>query len=245
MKDESKIDFSEAIFGKISEKNKKSFSGRVFFEDALLMNQNENPVMNEVIPQTLSSPKPTTFQHYLEQDSNDIAKLKHYNSDTSIRGYKLYWHKSGAQWKSQTEFNKNIDTKIKPVKPNTIFNFRIRFENLSRIELGALLFVLKLPPECAHKLGMGKPLGLGSVKINPEVLISNRKKRYSSLFENENWAISENKSNEAEINNFKKSFEDYILGKIGTERQSATSLWETPRLKQLKLLLNVDLGKKT
>lgn len=245
LKNEKIIDLTEAIFGKVTEKNKQFFSSRVFFEDAVLINQNENPILEEAIPETLSSPKPTTFQHYLEQESNNIKNLKNYNSNnTKIRGNKLYWHKSGAQWKNHNEFNENIDTKIKPVKPNTNFIFRIRYENLSQIELGALLFVLKLPDRCAHKLGMGKPLGLGSVKIKPELSISDRKKRYSSLFENKAWTLSEIKKSEAEIDNLINSFQKYILGEIGEESENAPSLWETSRLKKLKLLLDVEIGKK-
>jgi len=246
LKNEKIIDLTEAIFGKVvSEKNKQFFSGRVFFEDAVLINQNENPILEEAIPETLSSPKPTTFQHYLKQESNNIKNLQNYNSNnTNIRGNKLYWHKSGTIWKKHNEFNENIDTKIKPVKPNTKFNFRIRFENLSLIELGAILFALKLPPECAHKIGMGKPLGLGSVKITPELFISDRKKRYSSLFENEKWSLSENKNSEVEIDNRINLFQKYILGKIGAEKENASSLWETSRLKKLKLLLDVEIGKK-
>ncbi len=240
------IDFLEAIFGKVAEKDKKSFSGRVFFEDALLLNQNENPVMDELIPETLSSPKPTTFQHYLEQADDNIKNLKHYNSDhTNIRGYKLYWHKSMSQWKKKEEYNENIDTIIKPIKRDTKFKFRIRFENLSRIELGALLFALRLPDGCAHKIGMGKPVGLGSVKITSMLFVSDRKKRYSTLFENNAWALSEVQKGNEDIDNIMISFEKYILDKIQKDdKNDAIRLWDTPRLKQLKLLLDVEKGKK-
>jgi len=39
---------------------KESFAGRVFFEDAILLNPQENPLTKEAIPQILSTPKPTT-----------------------------------------------------------------------------------------------------------------------------------------------------------------------------------------
>lgn len=45
---------------------------------------------------------------------------------------------SGKNW-SQEEFNKDHDTKIKPIELGTKFQFKIRFENLSDIELGALI----------------------------------------------------------------------------------------------------------
>ena len=42
----------------------------------------------------LSNPKPTTFQHYLEQKSNAPNQLNHWNcKEAKIRGYKLYWHR--------------------------------------------------------------------------------------------------------------------------------------------------------
>lgn len=50
-----------------------------------------------ITPSILASPKPTTFQHYLVQTSDEKPELKHYasqpNQDTVIRGHKLYWHK--------------------------------------------------------------------------------------------------------------------------------------------------------
>ena len=249
LKDGKTSDIPEAIFGKVAGKDRTFLTGRVFFEDALLINLNEDPIMDECIPEpcipeTLSGPKPTTFQHYLEQDSDNIKNLKHYNSDTNIRGYKLYWHKSEIKWKKPNEFNKNIDTKIKPIKKDTKFKFRIRFENLSQIELGALLFALKLPHGCAHKIGMGKPIGLGSVKIRPALFVSDRQKRYSALFDNNEWALSEVQKGNEDILNIMISFEKYIFDKIQKDdKKDASRLWDTPRLKQLKLLLDVEKGK--
>ena len=51
-------DLAEAIFG-----NEKTFAGRVFFEDAFLVNKND-PYMEIAIPKILSGPKPTAFQNY-------------------------------------------------------------------------------------------------------------------------------------------------------------------------------------
>jgi CRISPR-associated protein (TIGR03986 family) len=51
------------------------------------------------------------------------------------------------------------------VKPQTTFVFDIHVTNLSAVELGALLWLLKLPPDHYHRLGGGKPLGFGSVRM--------------------------------------------------------------------------------
>lgn len=52
------------------------------------------------------------------------------------------------------------------VKPGARFSFDIYVTNLSRVELGALLFLLKLPEEHYHRFGGGKPLGFGSVRLS-------------------------------------------------------------------------------
>lgn len=62
-------------------------------------------------------------------------------------------------------------------KKDTKFKFAIRFARLRQWELGALLAVLEpqrlasvKEKEYAHKLGLGRPLGMGSVKIRVDRL---------------------------------------------------------------------------
>jgi hypothetical protein len=51
------------------------------------------------------------------------------------------------------------------VPEGTSFETTLRFENLSRTELSALLWVLNLPADHHLKVGGGKPLGFGSVRV--------------------------------------------------------------------------------
>jgi CRISPR-associated protein (TIGR03986 family) len=51
------------------------------------------------------------------------------------------------------------------VKQQSVFEFEIEVTNLSSVELGALLWLLALPEDHFHRLGGGKPLGFGSVKL--------------------------------------------------------------------------------
>jgi CRISPR-associated protein (TIGR03986 family) len=227
------IDICEAIFG-----NSTDFTGRVFFEDAFLEETDTHVLLEKETPQILSSPKPTTFQHYLVQTSEDIKKLNHYNTPkASIRGYKLYWHKSGEKWvETEKEKIKDDDkqyTEIKPVRKGEKFIGKIRFENLSDIELGALLFVLDLPEGHCHKMGMGKPLGLGSIKLTPKLFLSDRQERYKSFFSD----LDPKES--TKIADLKHKFEEYILKNIERHNQN---LWDIPRLMELKTMLNFDGG---
>ncbi len=234
--DETKVDFAEAIFG-----NEKTHSGRVFFEDAFLIDEQDAPQLEAQTPQILSAPKPTTFQHYLVQSSDEVKQLNHYNSETAIRGYKFYWHKSGVRWvETERKAKETQYTQIKPVKAGTKFRGRIRFENLSDKELGALLFALDLPEGCRHKLGMGKPLGLGSIRITPKLYLSNRIRRYKDFFA-EVWDNKIEASALETLKMFKDAFSKYVLQKLGED--SNKLLWETSRLRELLVMLRFDVGR--
>ena len=234
LKNPNITDIAEAIFG-----NEKTHSGRVFFEDAYLDGEPGDALLETAIPKILSNPKPTCFQHYIEQKEENLKdypkNLAHYNLVNPIRGYKLYWHRSGKNWIETDQMNisnhQSQYTKITPVKAGAIFRGRIRFENLSEVELGALLFALDLPEGLAHKIGMGKPLGLGSVKITPKLYISDRKQRYSEFLAE--WTGLKEEADK--ISEHKKAFEHYVLNYI---KETKTSLWDIDRIQQLKIMLD-------
>lgn len=51
------------------------------------------------------------------------------------------------------------------MEPNACFTTALRFDNLSGYELGALLYLLTMGNERTLKVGMGKPLGFGSITL--------------------------------------------------------------------------------
>lgn len=241
VENEQTPDISEAIFGKESE-----YATRVYFDDAVLHQDINEVSLGTVTPQILSGPKPTTFQHYLENRGNDVKNLSNYNNaGVPIRGHKLYWHKkiqgkSGAWAELNPPANSTQHTRINPIRENAIFRGRIRFDNLSPVELGALLFVLDLPEGHFHKIGMAKPLGLGSIRIKPKLSLIDRKRRYSGIFEEDNW----NTAVEAEeINAYKEQFAEFILERIQGQSKDGpktAQLWNNQRLKELKAMLRWD-----
>lgn len=266
-----KIDLAEAIFGYIGlDVDQEAQAGRVFFSDATLKPKQHNIFLaNESItPRILSGPKATSFQHYLvqqEPDSQVVGKKKdgrprtqvfltHYASatpnETVIRGHKLYWHQRGEIAKNDIEEQntKNIETspkqytRIQPVKDQVTFRFKVHFENLSEAELGALLWALDLPPGHHHKLGMGKPLGMGSVKIEPHLFVNRREMRYRRLFaeDNRQWqtGFSEDEADKA---SFKQSFEDFVVDRLKNEGiAQGNSLNDQTRIQELLRLMSWD-----
>lgn len=195
------IDIAESIFGFVrQDEPNNARAGRVFFSNARLGSM-PNKERETIIPDILASPKPTTFQHYLVQTSTEQGVLDHYaKKDALIRGHKLYWHQrpqgNGQTGKPREKINKAIKqyTCITPVPAKTTFEFKIRFENLSDVELGALLWVLNLATRDGKhrfKLGMGKPLGFGSIAIDysDTIFIDDRVARYRQLFNQDgSWA---------------------------------------------------------
>jgi len=223
-----KLDLADAIFGFIKdkqpgEKQAKARSGRVFISDGICDKTTCDDIWlskNIITPKILASPKPTTFQHYLVQTSHAKNALKHYASkpqeDTAIRGHKLYWHQGsspGIKHENPDEVSDTQKTQIKPIKPGVDFQFTIHFENLTDVEVGALLWVLDIAKDEKYRLslGMGKPLGMGAVKIESKLYLSKRNRRYSSLFDGLNWAIGEQFEDNID---YPILFENYVLEKI-------------------------------
>ncbi len=247
-----KPDLADAIFGWVEEEDvglEGQRAGRVFFQDAHLIAEKDGVWFEPepIAPQTLSGPKPTTFQHYLVQDADqrhdpdDKSKLAHYGTSpeqTQIRGHKLYWHK-GSQpdiEASATELQHETQlTRIMPLAPGVKFQFRVRFENLRPEELGALLWALSLPGETdkvyRHKIGMGKPLGMGAVAIEPRLHLTPRQARYAHLFAGDRW---EEAVEMESIQPYVERFEHFVLQQLD---ENAVQLADVERIRMLLAML--------
>ncbi|QFS51964.1 TIGR03986 family CRISPR-associated RAMP protein [Nostoc sphaeroides] len=249
------IDIADAIFGFVKQEKQpkeveQSFAGRVFITNAQCQ-ANNNDIWLEshpIIPKILTNPKPTTFQHYLVQpDTINATKkyLKHYASepikDTVIRGHKLYWHKGSnpeIKHPNPDEASDTQLTQLKPIKPGVNFEFTIHFENLSSVELGALMWVIDIAQDNKYRLslGMGKPLGMGAVKVTHELYLSQRKDRYTKLFDDSSWYIPETVEKSSK---YKDDFEEYILSQLtqGGIYEKVRKFTQIPRIQMLLAML--------
>lgn len=107
-----------------------------------------------------------------------------------IQGQKAYLHHltSGAAdaqpWKTavpaQTGKDAERKSVVRPLKAGVSFEFTLAFDNLSDEMLRLLCFALRPAERYRHKIGYGKPLGLGSVRIDPvELCLIDRRARYA------------------------------------------------------------------
>lgn len=228
------LDMAEALFGRVGTKSQDTINGRIYFDDAIA--KEAFAFEEPIYPKILANPKPTSFQLYLKQPQNvTFNDMRHYDSpDAKLRGYKQYWHKKEGKFEEDSsEFDPQTDTQhtlIAPIKPGAKFEGSIRFENLSEEELGALLFVLQLPDECCHKIGMGKPLGLGSIRIETKLFILDPKQRYKIFLES---GYAEEKDTAKYLDAYKKLLKNSDILKTD-------NLWEIKRFKELHKMLNFE-----
>lgn len=129
-----------------------------------------------------------------------IPKHKLSPNDHVPQGRKFYLHRfEGAAngpgqvvepWKSNAQYpgpkpghgqgGWKQYAQVVPLAPGTAFHFHIDFDNLRPEELGLVLYALRPHADFRHKLGMGKPLGLGKVRIDLcGLFLIERSHRYS------------------------------------------------------------------
>jgi len=253
------VDLADAIFGYVRPnkvKQEQAQAGRVFVSDATCKQRDEADIWRSseaIVPHILSGPKVTTFQHYLTQGKSSKRDLNHYASQpgtkTVIRGHKLYWHKGASpqiEHPDPVTAPKTQTTRIRPIKPGVKFTFKIQFENLRNEELGALLWLLNVAQDETYRLslGMGKPLGMGAIKIEPTLHLSDRSKRYNQLFSQipqTDWEKAETTNTALICTQCIDAFEQYVLENIGESDHPsagrATTLEELPRIQMLLAML--------
>lgn len=104
------------------------------------------------------------------------------------QGGKFYLHHSNATsepWKTADTRSRHADLERKAevavVKAGITFDFQIDFDNLTDRELNLLCYALRPSPRFRHKIGLGKGLGLGSIRIDIAALaLVDRTARYAA-----------------------------------------------------------------
>lgn len=179
------------IFGTTAKENKSTdesftFKGKIRFSDAIFQEirdkngtiRKENPIIIKYLARhSLSNPKNHHEGFYLNENK--------------IKGRKGYYHQKADKLLDNKQ-NEAISVEL--VKKESIFLFKITFENLSKEEYGLLLTALELEAGLGHKIGMGKPLGLGSCNIKIKEIKEFTKNRYLSI-NNSNEIFNESKGN--------------------------------------------------
>lgn len=218
------------ISKKKDNKGKSSYAGRVYFSDAKFDTSNGKKIKydEKIVLDILGSPKPTTYEFYLYNTNNKSSVgSKHNpndynNQSTRLRGRKFYFHQenNGQYRRKNNDPTPQNSTLKRVLTEDNEFIFKVHFENLEDYELGLLLWSLALENGMAHKIGMGKPLGLGSASIEIESMeITDRIVRYNELF-NDSGSFQKGMSEISDWKNeYVAKFTEWIKGVFGIEFQ--------------------------
>ena len=182
-----RLDLAETMFGTVKEN--MALKGRIQFSHLKSTHVSYEREKSEI----LGSPQATYYPNYLEQTKVNGDKVNSYitlmESSAQIAGYKRYpLHKGIKKSFIPKEEKTDIQTKFKPLNQGAIFNGKVRFHNLKKAEIGALLSALTFHGHDGyrHNLGMGKALGYGKVKIDIELQgLEYTKKEYLKAYEEE------------------------------------------------------------
>jgi len=237
----SKKDLPETVFGYIG--NSDSLKGRVFISHfKAVENIRELPLRSEI----LGTPRASYYPIYLKQDGGEY--VTYMNDAFELAGRKRYpIRRNNTPISTQNTGNQDVATSFRPLAQGVVFKGKIRFFNLNKIELGAILSALTFhnTPGTYHNIGMGKPLGYGKIKV--EVNFENMQE-YMKEFEKDismqikNWADSDEitelvtMASEQDINEEMLKYMDLSqFAKLKNKKEYLRRYSQLPGVRQVKI----------
>ena len=251
---EAGLDFCERLFGRVGRDGDRDLSlrGRVAFGHAVCLEEKSGPGRMTTV---LGQPQATCAAHYLMQGWAQVkakANQKHedeltnvglsdYNDPKArIRGRKMYWHRELEPVPPPNE-NRKVAVVLDPLGPGSRFRFRIHVDRLTKEELGGLLCALDLPEGHAHKLGMGKSMGLGSVRIRIEEMdVRPAADLYRSLSARVNGDPGAGKD-AVDRRDLVRAFKGLIVGKLGPSPADPDEAYEAlPEIRAIRVMTDYE-----
>lgn len=188
-KDRRALTPAEALFGVVEDEPAtdvaaRNIASRIRFSDAV----SDQPIEagSSVILKILASPKPPSPAMYFNSATGYVAKTDLDMNKHVPNGRKQYLPHPQQKniWQTDSkegDCNWKLHLKCTPIPEGSRFEFQIDYENLSKAELGLLRTALEPGAGFVHRLGLGKPLGLGHVDLNiKKIERIDRAQRYRS-----------------------------------------------------------------
>lgn len=216
---DDEIDYAKAMFGFVDRDSARARKGRLSFSDAVLEGEEvENPSQNYV----LEVPKPTSYMDYLKQVPG--TSMTYNDSGFELRGVKQYWlHDEvvdAVQPSGDSQSEGEAPKGFAPLDQKSVFRGRIRFQNLKPVELGLLLWSVRLEEDSQMNVGKAKAYGYGNVKVSiTDLRLLDWKKAYGLEqldFEPYQEGDFEQKV-DGYISLYKEQVKQYLSGKVELE----------------------------
>jgi len=143
------------LFGSLQHGGSMVQAGKVSISDATA-HRGSYELMDNIVLDVLSNPKPEA-----RPATYTIGKER----QSLVRGRKFYRHRLDSVLERANRKQDRNNKTVQPVAPGSVFSFEVEYNDLRQSELRLLLYALALEPGLWHKVGMGKPIGLGSAQI--------------------------------------------------------------------------------
>lgn len=154
-----------SLFGSLGDN--KPLASKLRFEDATGV---EVKLSDYIVLPELSSPKVSSveFYSYKEDEQYHTKMWGCDDAGVALRGRKFYFHSKCNLDGCQTFEKRQI--KSQAVLKDSLFEFKLYFDEIDSTQLKQLLWVLtfgenNINGNMMHKIGAGRPVGFGSVKI--------------------------------------------------------------------------------
>ena len=148
----------------------KGFGSRVRITDAL--SKDTDKIAESVTLKELAGPKYSYLPFYAKYEGNGKQNTFGYDEKgVELRGHKFYWHHPELKeddYKTSEKTKRN--TTMDLVQAGTTCAFKVYYDGITKDQKDQLIWTLNLGENTVdgthcHKIGYGKPIGLGSVKI--------------------------------------------------------------------------------
>lgn len=158
-----------ALFGMAQE---ESLGSRIRITDAVIDGAART---EESCLKILGQPRYSYLPFYAKLRSGEVPGSYDENG-AEIAGRKFYWHDLRAREDAsvyRTEEKNQMNNSLELVMPGAEFTFNIYYDGITQDQLNKLMWCIHLgenrpDSSLCHKMGRGKPLGLGSVKLTIE-----------------------------------------------------------------------------
>lgn len=164
-----RLDLAQTIFGTVDKKEGIALKGRVQFSHFKATHAIE-PL--KIRSEILGTPRASYYPIYVEQKNSEYKSYM--DDDFKIAGRKRYPIHTSLPYEEKIQYNpeSKVATHFQPLANEVVFEGKLRYHNLKKMELGALLSALsfhKKQDQFYHSLGMAKSLGYGSVNVEVDL----------------------------------------------------------------------------
>lgn len=152
-----------SLFGMASKNYNSGSKVRVTDAKALDCKVREGVLLRE-----LSSPNSSYLPFYATRTAD--VKNWSYDTNANIKGRKFYWHSNSNYYMDKTNTETKRNATMDLVEAGAVFEFKVYYDYITEKQLQELIWTLTLGDNSeksnyCYKIGHGKPIGLGSVKI--------------------------------------------------------------------------------